>query len=249
MEIKKGYLNKKNEHYDIRNINFDSREDFSKNAGKFICQSTHNDGVWFDTDYDLTNGVYLYKPDYDETKALRIYKDTLGVCNDYKFTAYDDYKIVSELLSRQKNIKLTDFPTGIVTIENFVIGQEIPFYKNSKNLSEIIHLKNHKEIIKYYINIINILEELYNNGIIYSDVHAKNFMIYSCNNLLKLIDFDSKYLSIDNEKKHIYKDMVVNLKNMINFINNKININFQLTNSEYLDEIKKELISKSKKYM
>lgn len=130
MKIKEGYLNKKNEQYNIRNIKFDNKEDFSKNSGKFICQSTHNDGIWFDTEFDLENGVYLYRPDYDESKALRVYKNTLGVCNDYKFTSYDDYKIVSELLSRQKNVKLTDFPTGIVTIENYVIGQEIPYYEN-----------------------------------------------------------------------------------------------------------------------
>jgi len=249
MEIKEGYLDKRNNHYNIRNINFDSREDFSENAGKFICQSTHNDGVWFDTDYDLRNGVYLYKPNYDETKALRIYKDTLGICDDYKYTGYSDYKIISELLNRQKNIKLTEFPTGIVTIENYVIGQEIPYYKNSKNLSEIVHLKTHKDIINYYLNIINILEELNSNGIIYSDVHAKNFMIDSYSNLMRLIDFDSTYISIDSEKKHFYMNMIVNLRNMINYINDKININFKLSSGESLEGVKKELITKSKKYM
>ena len=249
MEIKNSYLNKRNENYNIRNINFENQEDLKKNSGKFICESNHNDGIWFDSDFDLRNGVYLYKAKYDETKALRVYKDTLGVCNDFKFTAYDDYKIVSELLDRQKHIKLTDFPTGIVTIENYVIGQEIPFYENANNLSQIIHLKTQKEIIEYYINIINILEELNNNGIVYSDVHAKNFMINSCNNILKLIDFESKYLSIDNNKKDLYVYMISNLKNMINRINEKSNINFRLNDEETLDELKKEIIKKSKKIM
>lgn len=247
MKIKNEYLSRSNNKYDIRNINFENRQDFSENSGKFICESTHNDGIWQDTDFDLTNGVYLYKPNYDETKALRIYKDTLGVCDDYKFTSYSDHLLVKELLSRQKNIKLTDFPTGIVTIENYVIGQEIPYYQNFNNLSEIIHLKTHREIIRYYIDIINILEELSNNGIIYSDVHAKNFMIDSCSNLLKLIDFDSTYLSIDNEKD-IYMNMIMNLKNMIKYINNQMNINLEL-NCENLKEVKEEIMVKSKKYM
>lgn len=244
MIIKNGYTDSKKEEYNnIRNINFDSKEDMSNNLGKYISQTEHNDGMWFDTDSNLLDGVFLYKTKYDDNKALRIYKDTVGCFDNYKYTAYNDHKIISELLSRQKHIKLTDFPTGIVTIENYVVGQEIPFYENSKTLAEIIDLKSTKEIIEYYKKIIDILEELCNNGIIYSDVHARNFMVNSCNNLLKLIDFDKKYLGFDT-KNFLYNEMIYNLRNMINYINTKKNIYFEIKEEETLEDIKETIMKK-----
>jgi len=144
------------------------------------------------------------------------------------------------LQKRQKNIELTEFPTGIVTLDKYVIGQEIPFYHNCTTLKE---KTNKLDIIKYYLDILNILKELLNNDIIYSDIHSKNFLIDNATNIVKLIDFDSQYISFD-ESKTLYEDMLRNLKIMINKINEKCSIPINLNEENSLDDIRKTILSK-----
>lgn len=239
--IEQCYKNKNGIIYEnIRNIHFDEYEDLTKGLGTYICETNRDLGNFGDTDSYLNDGVYLYIPNYDKTKALRVYKDIFGVCQNYKYTNHNDDYIVSELQKRQKNVKLTEFPTGIVTLDKYVIGQEIPFYKDHTALSQ----KSDKlDIIKYYIDILNILKELLNNEIIYSDIHANNFLVDNVNNIVRLIDFDSKYLSFDGNKTK-YHDMLNNLKTMINRINKKYCLPFEIKKEESLEEIRETILSK-----
>jgi len=43
--------------------------------------------------------------------------------------------------------------------------------------------------------------------------------------------------------------MIINLRKMINYINDKMNIDFELSSEETLNELKSEIIVKSKKIM
>ena len=240
-KIKKSFTNRRGITYDnIRNIHFKKYKDLSKGLGKIICETKRDLSYFDDVDNYLRNGVFIYKPKYDSNKVLRVYKDIFGVCDDYKYTDYSDDYVVSKLQSKQKNVKLTEFPTGIVTLDKYVIGQEIPFYTNHSPLSE---KTNKSDIIKYYLDILNILKELLNNDIIYSDIHADNFLIDNVNNIVRLIDFDEYYLSFDGSKT-LYEDMLMNLKIMINKKSEKCSIPIKLKEENSIDEIRQTILSK-----
>ena len=201
----------------IRNVNFESLDDFRENLGKSICISHREDCSNFILNEE---GAYICRSKYDFTKALKIYKDV----NFYKYTSHSDYKVVSRLQQKQSNVKLTEFPTGILTIEDCVIGQEIPFYDNSVTLHDYFVSGNMKKNpTKFYLDILKILKELCNEGIIYTDVHRRNFMVNKITEMLNVIDFDNTFLNFDNSKT-AYMAMLNNLKsciisglNLINF--------------------------------
>jgi hypothetical protein len=91
------------------------------------------------------------------------------------------------------------------------------------------------------MDILKILKELADNGIYYSDVHAKNFMINLENLTVKLIDFETRFVSIDDDKKFLYKNMIINLKKMITKINSLYHVEFDNTfnkieNLEHIQE-------------
>lgn len=227
-----GFENKKGESYsNIRNIHFNKFSDLFGNLGTFKTETQYDCGNIFGSDYDVENGVYIYQTNYDVKKALRIYKDYA----DYRFTRHTDEKLVSELQKRQAKVKLTEFPTGIVTVENYVIGQEIPFYDNCNTLYDVI--LNNKSIkpTQLYLEVLKILKELAQNEIIYSDVHARNFLVDTVDTTVKLIDFD-EHLILFNGNKDC---MIDNLKTMLYKLNSINNIEFKedFEKTETLSEI------------
>ena len=230
------YMDSEGKIYDIRNVSLSEKKDLT-NIGKFVTE-TKRDNFFFGETEDCEEGVYIYKSNFDPKKAFRIYKDF----GNYKYTYHSDHRNISKLIDLQKDVKLTEFPTGIITLENSVIGQEIPFYENYKTLYEIIENTNDiKLILHVYKRIILILEELSKVGITYRDIHARNFMIQDKD--VKLIDFEDTSISFD--LKYSYKPMMKNLLDLINSINKKLNIGFQV-NSENLVDLKEEIRIKSK---
>lgn len=214
----------------IVNCNFDNKDDFLKNRGKLISTTMILD------EFNSVDGIDIYKTIYDPNKALRIYLDFIEGCSHY------DDKMIMELLKRQEKVKLTDFPTGIVTIKNKVIGQEIPFYEKYKTIYDYI-LNNQNIIpIEIYLKVLKILRELLDNEIIYRDVHAKNFLISPDNSTIKLIDFDPHFISTTNNKA-TKESMINNLKSMLNKLNSITNIKFSSNydNANTLEEIEESI--------
>lgn len=221
--ISMGYINSRGELFEnIRNIKCEDKRPFL--FGKFYTENKKYDDSLNFSDIDESNGVYIYKSFYDDKKALRIYRDFIN----YQCTCHNDEKLVSELQKRQKNIKLTEFPTGIVTMENKVIGQEIPLYENHIDILDYFEDKSLvKSPTSYYIEILKILKELYNNGIIYSDVHGRNFLVSRIEDTIKLIDFESDRIAFDQDMKYKYTNMINNLKAMLYNLNSFYNIDFK----------------------
>lgn len=130
-----GYINQNGAKFEnIRNIHFDCKGDLVGNLGIFKVETQYEPNAFITSSFKMHEGVYIYQTDYDFKKALRIYKDFA----DYQYTFHDDYKLISILQDRQSFVTLTDFPTGIVTIENKVIGQEIPYYDQYITLEAMI---------------------------------------------------------------------------------------------------------------
>lgn len=233
--IKKGFINDKNNYFEnIRDIHFDDKVDLMSGLGTFITETKYEPSLFFDEEFFLEHGVYLYQTDYDQERALRIYKDFA----DYPYIFHNDEKLVSELQKRQLKIKYTSFPMGVVSIGNKVVGQEIPYYKDYCTLIEsFCKNKINQNPIYYYLEILKILKELYENGIIYSDIHAKNFVVN--NNDVKLIDFESEYISFTVDKKTLYTNMISNLKRMLLFLSKVMNISLDqnFNNADNLDDV------------
>lgn len=248
-KINNNYIDNNGKEYNkIREINFPSKDSMIENMGKPMYETEREKSLFFSSSENLTEGVYIYQTKYDKKRALRIFKDWALYYPEIarKYSYHKDPELLEELKSREKNIKLTEFPTGIVTLEDYIIGQEIPFYEQTKNLFEISKEKDTKDILEYYIDIIKILNELAQNGIIYTDCHAKNFVINYINNIVHLIDFEPDQVFIDNKYK--YKDMMYKIKQTINIINNIKTILFEVNKEETLEELEETILSKKYKY-
>lgn len=189
-------------------------KDELNHIGKFVHQTDREENV-----FGKGNGVYIYQDKENEDIAYRIYDEFA----DYGFNGYNDEKLVYQLNKRKDNVKLTDFPKGLVTCEGNIIGQIIPYYPNSETIFSYAKRTKNVNVVKYYKKIIDIINELYINGIIYCDAHAKNFLLV--NNNIKLIDFDLSLIDFEN-RGYMYKSMINTLINMLNTLNSVIGVDY-----------------------
>lgn len=243
MQIKDKYIDERGNVYNIRNINYESLEEARFNFGTFLTESKSYKFDSIDSDLD---GIYLYKTIYDPKKVLRIYKDY----PHYKYISHCDQRIISELQSRQKNIKLTDFPTGVVTIENIVIGQEIPYYEGFETIRNIYQNNKYIKIpTYYYLEILKILKELFKEGIIYKDIHSNNFLYKTFEECIKLIDFEPFEVRFDEGMNCNYNSMIDNLKAMIILLNGFSGIEFDsnFKKTKTLEEVEESILENQKK--
>jgi len=234
----------------VREIAY-KKEELYGNLGKFVNETKYEYNCFFIDENNLS-GVYIYQSYHNPNIAYRIYKEFA----ENNFNGYFDDILIEQLSERQKNVFLSKFPTGVVTLEGRIIGQEIPYFENSITLLEYSKMKNvNLNPINLYIKILDILKELLDNGIVYLDIHPKNFMIdmKSLNKEVKIIDFDSTYVKFEDNKRLI-RQQLYNYRKMIDFLNNRFNIideigyfdevdNFQDC-FEQLDDMSKKLVKK-----
>ncbi|MGN1378831.1 MAG: hypothetical protein ACI4XR_00295, partial [Bacilli bacterium] len=215
MQIVRGYNNNYGGVFpNIVNVSFSSITEFKNFTGELLKETKKEKNI-FVTQKDEYDGIYLYKIKNlaENDYAFRIYRDF----EKYSFRRhYDDY-LIDKLQQKQKNIKEIDFPIGVATIENYVIGQVIYLYENSQTAFEYLHsIKNNQNFEKKYYEllykILNLIKMLYDNEIYYIDVHPNNFLILE-NGDIKIIDFENH--SID-----LSKDGVNYLKNNLLYIIN-----------------------------
>lgn len=165
--------------------------------------------------------------DYDSKEIILVKKDFyLTNSKDYllKINKNIDkndarlHELTVQLINKQCEIKNVDLPIGIVLNNQDVIGQIIRYYNNSKSLKSICLNEDLESLQKYiyrdddslhnlflvYLEVLNILEELFENNISYLDVNGGNFVIY--NNQVKIIDFEPEYISL---KKMRYNEHII----------------------------------------
>lgn len=242
-----GYKNHNEMYYsNIRNIQFSKQSDLMHIGNKkAITTYSDSNNKFIDTAFKQNNGVIIYQTLYDKNKALRIYNDYA----EYKYTFHNDEKLVSELQKRQANVKLTDFPTGIASIDGYTIGQEIPYYENYQTLLEAILTNNIKNPILIYSKILNVFKELQNNGITYTDIHTQNIMINTINTIIKIIDFEPFDVFFDKDlKTSSYSQMIKSLKSVIININRLYNIEFDKIFSKAENLVQIEEVIHEKQY-
>lgn len=200
MEIREEYITEKgNVLSNVREIAF-TKDNYFGNLGTLVNETKKESDLFFGIDnmeFD-DRGFYIYKSNYDDKQALRIYK----CFSDYKFNGDNDDLLISKLQELQEKIKFTEFPSGVVTLDGRIIGQEIPYYEEYKTLYSINKDMSIPEVLKVYKKCLLIIKELNNKGINYLDVHAKNFMVDE-NLDVKLIDFENSLVKFNDDSLSI----------------------------------------------
>lgn len=246
MQIERGFQNNYGENFaNIVNVGFSSLSELRDFLGKFITETKkeNNNFATAKGDYD---GIFLYQmPSInDEDYAYRIYRDF----EKYKYRRHYDDKLISFLQSKQHLIKNVDFPLGVVTIENEVIGQIIYLYKNSQTIFSYLNsIKGinifEKEYYDLLLKVLNILKSLYENDIFYIDIHPNNFLIVDGS--IKIIDFENH--SIDNSKDK-EKYFIHNLCYIIKFINNYFNMECDIDKNDSFEEVYHKVRKRKENY-
>lgn len=238
--IKQGYTNDYGQKFDnIRDIHFNSLSDLRSGLGKYLLESHQKDSK---DSFSLgrEEGVYIYRSIYNPKKAFRLCKEY----RDYKYAYCFEEKLVSKLQEKQPNVKLTEFPTAIITIENKCVGQEIPWYDNYVALRDAFDNKELNKVPTYYfLKTVEILKELVQNGIYYKDVHARNFMVNTLTDDVKLIDFDSGYIRFDEDRPYSYKTVLHYLKMMLNKLSqiSNVDLHYDINKEISIEEIENRL--------
>lgn len=161
--------------------------------------------------------------------------DYLLRVNKYRENDNELFEFISRLREKQLLCPKTDFPIGVVLNEYDKIGQIIRYYKDAKSLKNICINEDLASLQKYIscdddvlhnfflacLQIIDILEELFAEGIAYFDVGGDNFVIHDGN--VKIIDFEEKYIKFDKSRfsefiiLHNYFDTLYSLIKTLGF--------------------------------
>lgn len=214
------YINLNGEKFEhVKELSF-TKDNFFGNLGEFVTETEYKSGDFYDMDYNLNNGFYIYRDFKDSKIGYRIYKEFA----DYNFNGYKDDLLINKLQMKQANIKLTKLPIGVVTLDGRIIGQIISFFEDYMTLFDFSKLgKSKVNYIKLYIDALNILKELYDNGILYLDSHPRNFMIDKSNNI-NLIDFEYNRITFDVFSKSNISNFFDTFNSMLGILNRNFGI-------------------------
>lgn len=123
------------------------------------------------------------------------------------------YNMLERFIEKKDKIKNIDLPTAYYKEGNSIKGLIVPYYKNGISLYQLARTGDLSTLQKYYHHddevihnlyilcqdILNKLEELVDNGILYYDSNLSNFIVVD--NTIKIIDFDYKYLEYNITKE------------------------------------------------
>ncbi len=137
------------------------------------------------------------------------------------FNKSRNLKLLKKCMLKEESVPEVDFPVGYFKEED-KIKQIVPYYEGSISIRKLINLYQFKELINYYqhsndeqenlillcLDILKIIEKLYNQDIVYTDIGGGNFVIY--NNDVKIIDFDPRYVHFTKHKKGYYEFLLMN---------------------------------------
>ena len=237
-KIGKGFVNKNGDIFpDVREIAFLSGQ-LNGNLGKLVAESNKCSHNYF-VDSDI--GVYIYKSS-KPCVGYRIYK----CFADYGFNGYRDEVLIQSLSERSKNIKSVSFPMGVVTLDGRVIGQEIPFFSCSCTLYDFINSNLNINPTIYYKLVLKSIKEMYDNGIIYSDLHSNNFMVYLCKLGIEVIDFELSHIKFDDFSVNSRIDLLERYKRMIINLNSIIGIDYDLISVDNFNDMDDQLYNMNK---
>lgn len=248
--VRNGFTNIYGKHFaNIREIAFRGNNINKLSIGNYILMSHSEQSDDEFASSDNTDSVYIYQNEINPCIGYRIYSKF----KNYLFNGHQDDRMISSLQDCQKNVFLSQFPTGVVTFNGRIIGQEIPYFPESQQLDKYLANASMAQVFKKYKELLLIVKELYDNGVIYLDIHPGNFLVTK-NDKIEIIDFDKSYV-LFNDRKRKYKTMILNLYVLFNdlFVEkyhifpllslNKMSLDFDII-MELIDNKEKLLIKK-----
>lgn len=164
----------------------------------------------------INEGTTCYIMQYGPT-TYKVYKGTIKYINgtgEYGLEEKEVSNRLNYIVSKKKDVVLTDLPTDVMIYDEKPVGVVINYYNNSVTLKDYL-LENGTEEITNMMRqqVLNIVEELIKNGIIPTDPHLDNFLVcYKEDGSfeLKMIDTDDQYISIyPDNKRDIWYDSEV----------------------------------------
>jgi len=136
------------------------------------------------------------------------------------------------LVRKQKDISNVDFPVGYYVFKKKICGLIVPYYKNGISCDHIFNHRDIEELGKYYshdednlhnitlllYDLLDLIYEMYENGIYYSDMNPGNIII--TDNQIKLIDFDYRFVTF-NDKDIKLRNIMSCYRWLLNYIIDK----------------------------
>lgn len=215
------------------------------------CQFDDN-GLLYIDNYSLKNMInYGKRGVYNQSFFFKINSTDEYIIKYYQ-KKLNKKEVLTMLLKfynvKGNNISNIDFPIGYYMDNNQIKGLIIPNYQHAISIKEALLNNNLNDyynksdnlkdnLSKLLYDIFKILENLYNQGIIYTDVNSGNFLLN--NNEVKIIDFDPKYIFYQDQDKFYLDKMLFNYRMLYNLINKKYNINLMNNKEDILKKIKK----------
>ena len=214
--IKPIYKNRKiiikDKSYIIKEIAFN---DSLSGIGKFFAETKKEKAMFFEDSDNNYEGVYIYQDKDNPNIGYRIYQEFANP----GFNGYEDDKLVAKLQERQSIITKSKFPTGIITLNGKIVGQQIPLFLNHSEIHEYCKTNTDKLPTASYKQVLDILKELYDNGIFYLDGHSKNFVVDRNSGHVEIIDFEFDKIEFDTVISTSNWKIFSNLNGLINRCN------------------------------
>ncbi len=146
----------------------------------------------------------IIKLDKDELFSLKTksnlkgYESSIFIYGDSLIKVFNQKEVVENKVRKLKLISQTNIkdikPTALVETQDGIIGYMMPYLKDYYNIDSLyIGKKKKKEI---FIKLLDKIEKLHKEGIIYGDFNSKNLLFSS--NVLDSSDFDLVLCDIDN---------------------------------------------------
>lgn len=195
--------------------------------------------------------AYIFQDSENKDIGYKVYKSFQnGKCDNIR-----DAFLIQNLYKYGKNIYGIDFPYGVITNDNRIVGQVIPYYDESCEISNFEQINGNPYSLlldAYYL-----IKELYDHGIFYMDIHEHNFVITPKE--IKLIDFDCDFIQFKSRfatfNDYYEKTILCNFKYMVSCIlRNRADLT-GLSRIDTIEDLYTELLNienqhiKTKKYL
>ena len=161
----------------------------------------------------------------------------------YFFNRIRNLKLLKNLVEKQKELPKVDFPFAYYKDYGVLRGIVMKYYQDAESLNNLIKLYSFHEfqdfyhhdnneidnIIDLFLEILELISNMYDKGIFYMDIRPGNFVIY--NNSVKVIDFEPGFVYFRDCGSWNYYQMLISYATLVETVLCKFGFKNVLFNS------------------